>query len=198
MKDPADQFAQQKYAIVTSCLTEPRLSLLYRYACRLANIGALTYGSQVPDAPHIYGDVFMDGVLLDMMPLAEEVARTKLFPTYSYLRVYHRGQVLAKHKDRPSCEISLSICLGYQADSPWPLWIETPGGVSTIELYPGDAMFYRGIECSHWREPFEGEQAVQVFLHYVDQNGPYAEWKFDKRPSLASARTPASSGEESR
>jgi len=25
---------------------------------------------------------------------------------------------------------------------------------------------------------------AQVFMHYVDANGPYAEWKFDKRPLL--------------
>jgi hypothetical protein len=29
---------------------------------------------------------------------------------------------------------------------------------------------------------------AQVFMHYVDEKGPYAEWKFDKRPSLSSLR----------
>jgi hypothetical protein len=197
MTNLADQFSREKYAVIRSTLTDPELSLLYRYACKRAGMGALTYGNQVPDALCAYGDVFMDGLLLDMLPLAEEVAGAELFPTYSYLRVYKRGHVLAKHTDRSSCEISLSICLGYQADRPWPLWIETPKGVSIIDLYPGDAIFYRGIECSHWREPLMGEQAVQVFLHYVDQTGPYAEWKFDKRPSLPAERTGFSLGEES-
>lgn len=144
----------------------------------------MAHDAQVPDAWSAHGDLFMDGLLLDTLPLAEEVTQAKLFPTYSYFRVYKKGDVLDKHKDRPSCEISLSICMGYQADGPWPIWIETLEGVSSIDLYPGDAMFYRGIECPHWREPLTGERVVQVFLHYVDQNGPYAEWKFDKRPSL--------------
>jgi hypothetical protein len=185
MTDVADQFARQKYAVLRSCLTGGKLSLLYRYACKRASAGAMNHDSQVPDALSAYGDVFMDGLLLDMLPLAEQVARTKLFPTYSYFRIYKRGDILAKHKDRPSCEISLSICLGREANSPWPIWIETPQGVFSIDLDPGDAIMYLGTECSHWREPLPGEQVVQVFLHYVDQNGPYAEWKFDKRPAMA-------------
>lgn len=191
MTNPADQFARQKYAVVRGCLAEPQLSLLYKYACKRAAIGTMTHDGQVPDAWSAHGDLFMDGLLLDTLPLAEEVTQAKLFPTYSYFRVYKNGDVLAKHNDRPSCEISLSLCLGYEAETPWPIWIEGPEGVASIELQPGDALFYRGIECSHWREPLVGERAVQVFLHYVDQNGPYAEWKFDKRPSLSSQRPPA-------
>jgi PKHD-type hydroxylase len=43
----------------------------------------------------------------------------------------------------------------------------------------------------HWREPyFEGKWQAQVFLHYVDQNGPHAEWKYDKRESLGVSRNP--------
>ena len=188
MTNLADQFARQKYAVVRGCLADPQLSLLYRYACKRASIDTMAHDAQVPDALSAHGDLFMDGLLLDTLPQAEEVAQAKLFPTYSYFRVYKNGDVLAKHKDRPSCEISLSLCLGYEAETPWPIWIEGPGGVASIELQPGDALVYRGIECSHWREPMVGERAVQVFLHYVDQNGPYAEWKFDKRPSLSSQK----------
>jgi hypothetical protein len=190
MTNPIDQFARQKYAVVRGCLADPQLSLLYRYACKRASIGTMSRDAQVPDAWSAHGDLFMDGLLLDTLPLAEEVTQAKLFPTYSYFRVYKNGDVLDKHKDRPSCEISLSLCLGYEAEMPWPIWIEGPAGVASIELQPGDALFYRGIECSHRREPMVGERAVQVFLHYVDQNGPYAQWKFDKRPSLSSQRLP--------
>ena len=189
MMDLADQFGRNKYAVVRACITDPEMSLLYRYACKLATMGLMIHGSQVPNAWSYHGDLFMDGLLLDTLPLAEQVTGTKLFPTYSYFRVYKRGDALTRHTDRHSCEISLTICLGYQAPSPWPIWIETPAGASSIELYPGDALFYRGIECPHWREALMGEQAVQVFLHYVDQNGPYAEWKSDKRPALSSLKS---------
>jgi len=144
----------------------------------------MTHGSHVTGALSSIGDVFMDGLLMDLLPRAEGISRLKLFPTYSYFRVYRRGDVLAKHTDRPSCEISLSLCLGYEGQSPWPLKVESPAGISSIELAPGDGLFYRGIECPHWRDSMNLDHAAQVFLHYVDQDGPYAEWKYDKRPAL--------------
>ena len=130
----------------------------------------------------------MDGLLVDLLPAAEKITQLQLFPTYSYFRVYHRGDVLAKHTDRPSCEISLSLCLGFQGEKPWPLMVESAGGSSAVELNPGDGLLYKGIECPHWREPLNGDFTAQVFLHYVDQNGPYAEWKFDKRSELSFKR----------
>ena len=49
-------------------------------------------------------------------------------------------------------------------------------------LEEGDAMVYKGCEVEHWREPYnEGTKLAQVFLHYVDANGPHAEWKNDKK-----------------
>ena len=188
MTNSAELFAQQKYLVWQSCLNDPELTLLYRWACRRAEVGTMFLDDTSPGALSSAGDVFMDGLLLDLLPRAEELSGLKLFPTYSYFRVYHRGDVLGRHTDRQSCEISLSLCLGYQGEKPWPLMVEGPEGSSAVALAPGDALLYRGIECPHWREPLEGERNAQVFLHYVDQNGPYAEWKYDKRPGLSFKR----------
>lgn len=188
MTDLAEIFARQKYVVWRTCVKDPELSLLYRYASKRAQIGTMFLDGTSAGAWSAPGDCFMDGLLVELLPKVEEVSRVKLFPTYSYFRVYTRGDVLDKHTDRQSCEISLSLCLGYQGSRPWPLWLEGPTGSSAIELAPGDGVIYRGIECPHWREPLEGEQTAQVFLHYVDQNGPYAEWKYDKRPALTFKR----------
>ena len=191
MRSLSETFARQNYAVYRSCLKDPQLTLIYKYACNRADRGTMGTDLRSPGAAAAAGDVFMDGLLIDFLPLAEEVTRLRLSPTYSYFRVYKRGDTLVKHTDRPSCEISLTLCLGYEAEGPWPLLLENRDGVSSIELEPGDALLYRGIECTHWREPFGGERAAQVFLHYVDQNGPYAEWKFDKRKELPFARPTA-------
>jgi hypothetical protein len=188
MSDLADLFARQKYVVWRSCVKNPNLALLYRYACKRAESGTMRHDGAAAGALAAPGDFFMDGLLMDLLPSAEEVSRLKLFPTYSYFRVYKRGDVLAKHTDRPSCEISLTLCLGYEAERPWPIFVEGPAGATSIELAPGDALFYRGIECPHWREALDGEYTAQVFLHYVDQSGPYAEWKYDKRPALPFTR----------
>ena len=128
----------------------------------------------------------------------EKHTKLKLNPTYSYARIYKQGDVLKRHKDRFSCEISTTLNLG--GDS-WPIYLEPkknvgiPDGkkitVSTnnkgvkIDLSPGDMLVYRGMELEHWREEFQGKDCAQVFLHYNDQKSNDSDKNiFDKRPHL--------------
>jgi hypothetical protein len=182
---PAARLSRDGYVVVRSLLEEPRLSLLRRYAVLRARKGTMQAGDgQVIDTPAAYGDLFMDGLLEDLLPRIERASGLRLFPTYSYFRVYKRGDVLARHRDRAACEISVTLALGYEPARPWPLWIEGTRGAASVRLAPGDALLYRGIERAHWRDAFAGNRCVQVFLHYVDRDGPNAGWRFDKRPAL--------------
>ena len=123
----------------------------------------------------------------------------QLIPTYSYARLYKKGDILKRHKDRPSCEISTTINLG---GAPWPIFIDGTGSNNVIDEYKnihkpnapkgtkvllevGDMLVYSGCELEHWREPFEGDICGQVFLHYNHVNGPFANKNmFDGRPKL--------------
>jgi hypothetical protein len=181
----AAEFERQRYVVWRSLLAPAEINQLYSYALLRARSGTMSLtDEQVPDTPSAGGDFIMDGVLQDLAPRVEQAIGLELYPTYSYFRVYKRGDVLARHADRWACEISLSISLGFVADRAWPLWIEGPLTAASVELNPGDALLYRGIECPHGRGAFDGELAAQLFLHYVDRHGPHAEWKFDKRPAL--------------
>ena len=142
----------------------------------------------VPGTPGAYGDPTMEMLLEKLCPTVEGTTGLSLFPTYSYFRVYKNGSVLERHRDRPSCEISVTLCLGYDPDDPWPIFVEGPMATTSVTLKPGDALIYRGRECPHWRNAYAGNHAAQVFLHYVDQKGPNAEWRFDKRGGIASLR----------
>ncbi len=123
--------------------------------------------------------------LLDVMtPILSKAIDCDLYATYSYLRIYLKGAYLEKHQDRPSCEVSVTLPLSYDSPNIWPIHIESDGKTIAVELEPGDGLIYKGIELPHWREAFEGERQVQVFLHYVRKNGDYREYKFDKRPAL--------------
>lgn len=190
MTELAEVFDRDRYVALPSLLREPELSQMHRYARKVAVAGVVLPGDeQVPATPCSYGDFMMDGLLTKLLPVVERVSALQVFPTYSYFRLYKDGDTLKRHTDRPSCEISVTLCLGYEAPRPWPIWIEGPRGVTSIRLEAGDGLLYRGMECPHWRAAFEGCQLAQVFLHYVDQHGPCAEWKFDKRPSLTSLWT---------
>ena len=121
----------------------------------------------------------METLLQKVKPIMEKEAGVKLIETYSYARIYKKGDELKRHKDRPSCEISTTMNLG---GNPWPIYLE-PDIKLTLES--GDMLMYRGCELEHWRKPFEGEDCGQVFLHYNDANGENAKQnKFDGRPIL--------------
>ena len=112
-------FDGRKYVVCRAMLQEPALSLYYKYARKQASAGRMDPGDeQVPNTPNAYGDLFMDGLLNDLVPLVQHATGRMVFPTYSYLRVYKTGDVLVRHSDRAACEISVTLCLGYDASGP--------------------------------------------------------------------------------
>ena len=154
---------------------------------------------QVPNTYSHYADMVMETLLVKMLPVMAKETGLNLIPTYSYARVYKKGDILKRHKDRPSCEISTTINLG---GDPWPIFIDDTGSNNVIDEYKnmhkpnapkgtkvllevGDMLVYSGCELEHWREPFDGNICGQVFLHYNHVNGPFADKnKFDGRPKL--------------
>jgi hypothetical protein len=67
---------------------------------------------QVPGVYSIYADHVMETLLVKTLPVMKERTGLDLIPTYSYARVYEKGSILKRHKDRPSCEISTTVNLG--------------------------------------------------------------------------------------
>jgi|TARA_R110000744_G_scaffold96796_1_gene187009 hypothetical protein len=134
-----------------------------------------------------YADPLIETILADKLPEIEEIVGKELYPTYSYARVYMGEDVLAAHVDRPSCEYSVTVNIA-TIGHPWPIYVkkeESPQ--AQILLEPGNAVIYKGCEMLHWRDPMSVSGSkinVQFMLHYVDKSGPYAEHKWDKRPSL--------------
>src|SRR5262249_2234011 len=93
--------------------------------------------SQVHGTPWAYADPLMEVLLEGLRRTVEHATGLSLFPTYAYFRVYKRGDVLERHRDRPSCEISVTLNLGCGPDEPWPIWIEGPMGTACITMRPG-------------------------------------------------------------
>ena len=148
---------------------------------------------QAPGDFSKYGDPIMDTLLSLSLAKMEELTGKELVPTYSYHRLYTTGTELKRHSDRPSCEISTTLCLGYDVKNvdanqypnwDWPMFIKEKNGEETpIHMKPGDMIIYRGCELEHWREPFWGNNHAQVFLHYNEKNGQY-NVPYDGRPIL--------------
>jgi len=132
-----------------------------------------------------YADPLIETILKEYLPVVEEHTGLNLAPTYSFSRLYQEGEELQPHTDRPSCEISVTVnvaCTG----NPWPIWMQyEDNDPLKLILSAGDAVIYKGCETMHWRRKLVKDQMnVQFMLHYIDINGPYAEYKFDKREFL--------------
>lgn len=190
MKKTVKDFQEKKYTKVKNALSKEICDLIYQYTIFDEDQDlSLEVGPtpQIHNSHSKYADPMMEALLLKMQPIMEENTGLKLIPTYSYYRVYQPGANLIKHKDRPACEISITLCLGYNyngKDLDYPIYIDG----TAVSQDPGDAVIYRGHEVEHWREIFEapeGTKHSQVFLHYVDAEGPFAEsHKFDGRPYI--------------
>jgi hypothetical protein len=143
---------------------------------------------QTPGAYSYYGDPLMDTLLVLSQNKIEETIDKKVFSNYSYWRLYQRGHKLESHIDRPSCEISTTLCLGYNTENVknynWPIFLETEKKeILQINLNPGDMLIYNGVKLRHWREEFLGLNHAQVFLHYNDTQGDF-KIEYDNRPQL--------------
>jgi len=187
-----DQFRKKGYCIVKSAISAELRDFITQYALfdEMQNFTPDVY--QVPTAHSVGSDPAMETLLLLLQDIMEENTGLKLFPTYSFFRVYRDGDILHPHTDREACEISATLCFNYSYDDVeylWPIYIEN----DPIGLSPGDMAIYRGCDLEHRRDefapPVAGQWQVQGFFHYVNANGPYAEYKYDKRESIGSLVT---------
>lgn len=203
-------FNQNHFLYVTNFIDKKVCDLLYHhvkmeaqrleyleYTLGAENTNRDVWGTfnddQAPGDFSKYGDPIFDALLDISTAKISEITDIKLNPTYSYHRLYTTGTELKRHKDRPSCEISTTLCLGYDVSNAngnynWPMFVGPKTGElgatgTPIFMEPGDMIIYRGCELEHWRDPFEGLNHAQVFLHYNEVNGDY-DILYDNRPML--------------
>jgi len=208
-------FKKNKYQVIRNAISKELAEIGYRYLqiSAEADHWMLQKGatheknplignfkdSQVPNSYAKYADRFMETLLVKTIDVMQKKTGLKLVPTYSYTRLYRTGNILRRHKDRPSCEISTTLNLG---GDEWPIYLDPTGADNVIDEYknihkpgapkgvevnlkPGDMLIYSGCELEHWREPFEGKLCGQVFLHYNHADGRFAKTNlYDKRPIL--------------
>jgi len=205
-------FKKDKYVIIKQAVSKDLAIFIYNYFLMKKQVYDTcikskyispyetllgSYGDrQISDTYNSYADIVMETLMLKCQPIMEKITELKLTPAYSYVRIYKKGDVLKRHKDRFSCEISTTMNLG---GDPWSIYLEpnknvcipTDSFVPTknkgikVDLKPGDMLVYRGCELEHWRNKFTGKECVQVFLHYNNKKTPGAGQNlFDKRPHL--------------
>ena len=195
-------FKKNKYTVLRGAISKELASFVYSYFLKKRQVASFLFDQkyvspfteywgvwndhQAPNTYSHYSDVAMETLLESLRVKMEKETGYKLNETYSYARIYKTGDVLARHKDRYSCEVSTTLNLG---GDPWPIYLDPTGkkgqaGIK-VELEPGDMLIYSGCDLEHWREEFTGKNCGQVFLHYNDAKKKTAKTnKFDGRPFL--------------
>jgi len=167
-----------KYKKIKNFLSKEQVSLLNHY-CKMKHIVNQNFfdlaHSDVGDS-YFYGDPAMEALMLDKKEFLEQETGLELLPTYSFWKMYTKDGNLNRHKDRPSCEISVTVMIGSSGE-PWPIYMDE----KPITMEPGDAAIYLGCEIWHERKPFIGDWHAQSFLHYVDKNGSHTDEVLDRR-----------------
>ena len=148
-------------------------SILLRAPC--VNYGRTKGDDQIPNAYSIIDhEIIFETLLERIWPSLEFAVGEELLPTYAYARLYSNGDKLEPHKDRPACEVSVTVQLGRSHNYAWPIYM----GNKRFDIAEGDAVLYKGCDVEHWRNVCDGPEGYysgQAFLHYVRKNGQYAD-----------------------
>lgn len=182
-------FLENRYAYFSNVISKQEAKKLSDNLFKRKKEGLLVSDDQCPLSHAIYGDPVYDELLERLTrPLSEQIG-IELLPAYSYARLYEPGEILVRHRDRPSCEISVTMTLGYHKKSDiWPIYVQkdiTKEEGHEIIIEPGDMILYTGPYICHWREEYKGVWQTQVFLHYVNANGKFKDRVYDTRSNLS-------------
>lgn len=175
------QLEQNNFLFVPNFISQEHAQTLQKQFYELEAGGKYDKDAQAPNSPAVYNFKPFLELLCQKVNHVSALIEESVLPTYTYARIYKNGEILARHRDRPACEISLTVHIG--GDSEWGIGIQKPSGEEVdIHLKEGDAMLYLGCTADHWRNtPFSGQNYSQVFLHYVRSNGANAWAYFDKK-----------------
>ena len=188
-------FKKDKYQVIKGAISKELADFCYQYFLNKKDVARYLFDekyisqftedfrvgndNQIPETYSHYADIVMETLLQKVKPIMEKESGVKLIETYSYARIYKNGDELKRHKDRYSCEISTTMYLG---GDEWSIYLEPN---IEVNLEQGDMLMYKGCDLEHWRNPFKGENCVQVFLHYNNASSKDAKQnKFDGRPML--------------
>jgi hypothetical protein len=187
MKESQQQFSQDKYLILEQFADKALLSVICQYLWFRSNNGNLSKETTI-NASRLSHEPVLDVVLEYFAVLLGKATGLKLVPSYSFARIYHQGADLFRHVDRPACEISCTLPLGYSANGDWPIFVTTDEQDlqgRAVNLDVGDVLLYRGEQVWHWRDGLSKQWQAQIFLHFVDADGDNTQWQCDKRGKLS-------------
>tara|TARA_R100000951_G_C2642498_1_gene181440 strand:- start:831 stop:1385 length:555 start_codon:yes stop_codon:yes gene_type:complete len=178
MNNLPHKFNVEGFLVVKNLISKTEANKLARDLKKRERLGgkAVTTDIMITHSPSFFETPITLNMQYKLIPKLEKITGFRLFRTYNYARIYKKGAILKMHKDRPACQISVTMDLG---GDKWGIYVldknEKP---VNVKLEPGDAVVYYGTDVWHWRSKFKGDNHYQIFFHYVDADGQYS-WAKD-------------------
>ena len=160
-----------KPIFIENFLPAQLLNFLNSYCIiKYSNLNNYNVDPQVSSLIGVHGCPVMETLMDLSTPVIEQNLGKKLWPTYSYFRIYDKGSDLKIHTDRESCEYTVALCLGCEPlDQPYEIFIGEKDDSSDYKYFEGDALvkcridhkfsmkpnnalIFKGMEKIHWRE----------------------------------------------
>ncbi len=164
------------YAVLRGLFPLIFVAAVRTYYRRLEREGYLLGGdARRHGRPLIHDEPLLAFLGGQLAAVVRQVTRERAASTFSFLRIYDPGAVLAPHRDRPVCRWNIDLVVGGQPApdrrTAWPLRIAAPPGRRTVRLGLGDAVLYRGTHLTHWRSAQPaGRSTVLACFHYGRTN----------------------------
>jgi hypothetical protein len=105
-------FEKHKYKVIKEAISKEKAYFIYRYFLlkrkvtkKLFDTGYISpfteylgiwNDKQVPETYSHYADTAMEILLEELLPLMKKETNLNLIPTYSYARIYKKGDILKK------------------------------------------------------------------------------------------------------
>ncbi len=173
-----EELARDRFAVFQRVLPPLQVAALARYYRALAEEGFFQHGDGDSRRWVLENDGVARFFQRALLPLMARIAGEPLRPSFAYVAAYHHGDDLPVHRDRPQCDLALSLLVDHDpapaARSPWPLYFTTPRGEVPCHQGVGDVILYRGRDLPHRRAPLPDRRSISLFLFYVprDFSGP--------------------------
>jgi len=176
------QLIEQHYLEFNNLLPRSTCQLLSQRVNKLWRQGDLLDCEQCSNSVWAYDDNLFLEVQKILRESLSKALGINLLSSFSSVRRYPQGEVLEKHLDRDAAEFVVSLCIDYDGNEIWPLYITNeksdPVG-NLISLDIGDGVLFQGNKLYHWREALENQWQIQAFFFFVDADGVHKEHEGD-------------------
>ena len=105
-----------------------------------------------------------------------KILNKEIIPSFCFTRMYFEESILNAHTDRESCEIAVSHC---HYGEPWKIYILEDDFITGR----GDSICYEGKNLHGRITPLKN-RSLYSFYFWVEKDGKYDEFKYDKRPEM--------------